>query len=188
MHSIRVFKLKSIKQVSMLIPLQTTRVARNPYHQVAITHARHVCCQHLFGLPLRINAPFECIERKDYSVGARMLWPSTSPALPSLSLLLLRMLKQMTWKRSTFTEEVLFNKASILPLWSTRPFRRRQTIPHHRIQGRFTLSQVETKNLDYIIKYTLRADVSRYRPEVYKSEKSKILKKIHKVALGKLLT
>ena len=34
----------------------------------------------------------------------------------------------------------------------------------------------------------LRADVSKYRPEVYKSEKSKILKKIYKVALGKLLT
>ena len=35
---------------------------------------------------------------------------------------------------------------------------------------------------------SLRADVSKYQPEVYKSEKSKILKKIHKVALGKLLT
>ena len=34
----------------------------------------------------------------------------------------------------------------------------------------------------------LRADVSKHRPEVYKSEKSTILKKIHKVALGKLLT
>ena len=34
----------------------------------------------------------------------------------------------------------------------------------------------------------IRVDVSKYRPEVYKSEKSKILKKIHKVALGKLLT
>ena len=34
----------------------------------------------------------------------------------------------------------------------------------------------------------LRADVTKYQPEVYKSEKSKILKKIHKVALGKLLT
>ena len=34
----------------------------------------------------------------------------------------------------------------------------------------------------------LRADVSKYRPEVCKSENSKILKKIHKVALGKLLT
>ncbi|XP_073246852.1 cyclic GMP-AMP synthase-like receptor 1 [Porites lutea] len=33
-------------------------------------------------------------------------------------------------------------------------------------------------------KQILRADVSKYRPEVYKSEKSKILKKIHKVALG----
>ena len=34
----------------------------------------------------------------------------------------------------------------------------------------------------------LRADVSKYRREVYKSEKSKILKKIHELALGKLLT
>ena len=34
----------------------------------------------------------------------------------------------------------------------------------------------------------LRADVNKYRPEVYKSEKPKILKKIHKVALRKLLT
>ena len=34
----------------------------------------------------------------------------------------------------------------------------------------------------------LRADVSKYRPEVYKSEKSKILQKIHKVALRKLFT
>ena len=39
-----------------------------------------------------------------------------------------------------------------------------------------------------LILRALRADVSKYRPEVYKSEKSKILKKIHKVALGKLLT
>ena len=36
--------------------------------------------------------------------------------------------------------------------------------------------------------YLLRADVSKYRPEVCKSEKSKILKTIHKVALGKLIT
>ena len=35
---------------------------------------------------------------------------------------------------------------------------------------------------------TLRVDVSKYRPEVCKSEKLTILKKIHKVALGKLLT
>ena len=35
---------------------------------------------------------------------------------------------------------------------------------------------------------TLRADVSKYRLEVWKSEKSKILPKIHKVELGKLLT
>ena len=41
---------------------------------------------------------------------------------------------------------------------------------------------------NYKVTTFLRADVSKYRPEVYKSEKSKILKKIHKVALGKLLT
>ena len=35
-----------------------------------------------------------------------------------------------------------------------------------------------------IVQNHLRAVVSRYGPEVYKSEKSKILKKIHKVALG----
>ena len=45
-----------------------------------------------------------------------------------------------------------------------------------------TLPNLDKKKKD------LRADVSKYRPEVYKSEKSKILKKIHKVALGKLLT
>ena len=39
----------------------------------------------------------------------------------------------------------------------------------------------------YFLK-TLRVDVSKYRPEVCKSEKLPILKKIHKVALGKLLT
>ena len=38
------------------------------------------------------------------------------------------------------------------------------------------------------IQKALRADVSKYRPEVYKSEKSQNLQKIHKVALGKLLT
>ena len=35
---------------------------------------------------------------------------------------------------------------------------------------------------------SLRADISKYRPDVYKSEKSKIFKTIHEVALGKLLT
>ena len=33
-----------------------------------------------------------------------------------------------------------------------------------------------------------REDASKYRPEVYESEKSKILKKIHKAAPGKPLT
>ena len=36
--------------------------------------------------------------------------------------------------------------------------------------------------------YTLRADVCKYRPEAYKSEKLKNPKKIHRVALVKLLS
>ena len=43
-------------------------------------------------------------------------------------------------------------------------------------------------NITLGVRTLLRADDSKYRPEVYKSEKSKILKEIHKVALGKLLT
>ena len=35
--------------------LQATRGARNPNLQVVIMHASHVCSQHLFGLPLRMN-------------------------------------------------------------------------------------------------------------------------------------
>ena len=35
--------------------LQATRRARNPNLQVVITHASHVCSQHSFGLPLRMN-------------------------------------------------------------------------------------------------------------------------------------
>ena len=38
------------------------------------------------------------------------------------------------------------------------------------------------------IYYFLRADVCKYRPEACNKENIKILKKIHKVALGELLT
>ena len=41
---------------------------------------------------------------------------------------------------------------------------------------------------DHGSKYTLRADVSKYRPEAYKSEKLKNPKKIHRVALVELLS
>ena len=40
--------------------LRATRGARNPNLQVVITHASHLCSQHSFGLPLRMNG---CIER-----------------------------------------------------------------------------------------------------------------------------
>ena len=52
----------------------------------------------------------------------------------------------------------------------------------------WTKEQREQTVQNKVILKSLRADVSKYRPEVYKSEKSKILKKIHEVALGKLLT
>ena len=54
----------------------------------------------------------------------------------------------------------------------------------------FLINQYSTDKPNFFLRTCLvifRADVSKYRPEVYKSEKSKILKKIHKVALGKLL-
>ena len=35
--------------------LRTTRGAYNPNLQVVITHASHVCSQHSFGLPLKMN-------------------------------------------------------------------------------------------------------------------------------------
>ena len=35
--------------------LRATRGTRNPNLQVVITHASHVCRQHSFGLPLRMN-------------------------------------------------------------------------------------------------------------------------------------
>ena len=35
--------------------LRAPLVARNPNLQVVITHASHVCGQHSFGLPLRMN-------------------------------------------------------------------------------------------------------------------------------------
>ena len=46
-----------------------TREARNHNLQVVITHASHVCSQHLFGLPLRVNS-IECVER--------VFWPSVT--------------------------------------------------------------------------------------------------------------
>ena len=38
--------------------LRETRGARNPNLQVVITHASHVCSQHSFGLPLRMNGMY----------------------------------------------------------------------------------------------------------------------------------
>ena len=59
-----------------LLLLGATRGARNPNPQVVITHASHVCSEHLFGLPLRINgmhgtqfnhARFDSLSRKTYA-------------------------------------------------------------------------------------------------------------------------
>ena len=40
---------------SELLLLQAPLVALKPYLQVVINYASHVCSQHLFGLPLRMN-------------------------------------------------------------------------------------------------------------------------------------
>ena len=39
----------------VLCLLQATRRARNPNLHIVITHALHVCSQHSFGLPLRMD-------------------------------------------------------------------------------------------------------------------------------------
>ena len=61
-----------------------------------------------------------------------------------------------------------------------------QNSRHHLIFLWKCRKYLETKA--FAIIKVLRADVSKYRPEVYKSGKSKILQKINNVALGKLLT
>ena len=55
------------------------------------------------------------------------------------------------------------------------------------IKGIF-VNHGEVKLSQYADDTTLRADVCKYRPEAYNKENIKILKKIHKVALGELLT
>ena len=56
--------------------MRATRGARNPNLQVVITHASHVCSQHSFGLPPRMNemqntqfdhADFENLTRENYA-------------------------------------------------------------------------------------------------------------------------
>ena len=41
--------------VKVLNLLRATRGAHNPNLKVVITHASHLCSQHSFGLPLRMN-------------------------------------------------------------------------------------------------------------------------------------
>ena len=59
-----------------MIYLRATRGACNPNLQVVTTHASHVCSQHSFGLPLRMNgmhrrqfdhARFDYLPRKTYA-------------------------------------------------------------------------------------------------------------------------
>ena len=56
--------------ISILLP--ATRGARNPNLRVVITRASHVCSQHSFGRPLRINQ----IHRTQL-LWSRAFWPST---------------------------------------------------------------------------------------------------------------
>ena len=41
--------------IILIYLLRATRGARNPNLQVVMMHASHVCSQHSFGLPLRMN-------------------------------------------------------------------------------------------------------------------------------------
>ena len=54
-------KAKARIDEESLFLLRATRGARNPNLQVVITQAWHVCSQHSFGLPLRMDGP-ECID------------------------------------------------------------------------------------------------------------------------------
>ena len=65
-----------------ILQLRETRGARNPNHQVVITHASHVCSQHSFGLPLRMcgmhrtqfdHARFDLLP---LIIWSRVFWPS----------------------------------------------------------------------------------------------------------------
>ena len=47
--------MKGVPFVSIGDTKGATRRAHNPNLQVVITHASHVCSQHSFGLPLRMN-------------------------------------------------------------------------------------------------------------------------------------
>ena len=87
------------------------------------------------------------------------------------------------------SDEIVTDEADILSLRSGLNMSRRNTalrLPCS--QQTFHSEGIINPKSHYGSCKPLRADVSKYRPDVNKSEKSKILKKIHNVALGKLLT
>ena len=73
--------------------LRAALVTRNPSLQAVISHALHVCSQHSFGLPLRMNgmhktqfdhAHFDLLPRVIWS---RVFWPSVKWNIPKSKVL-----------------------------------------------------------------------------------------------------
>ena len=64
--------------------LRATRGARNPNLLAVFTHASHVCCQHLFGLPLRTNGmhwtqfDHACFDLLPLVIWSRVFWLSVT--------------------------------------------------------------------------------------------------------------
>ena len=54
--------------------------------------------------------------------------------------------------------------------------------------GPVIIKEIIDSRINYTLERILRADVSKYRPEAYKSEKLKNPQKIHRVALVELLS
>ena len=79
--------------------LRATRGARNPNIQVIITHAWHVCRQHSFGLPPRMNGmhrkKFDHVPLDPLSllILSRVFWPSVT----------WNVRKAQCWSKSVFT-------------------------------------------------------------------------------------
>ena len=76
---------REIKMYKYLINAVVILIARdNPNIQVVITHASHVCSQHLFGLPLRMSGihrtQFDhvCFDHLPLVIWSHVFWPSVT--------------------------------------------------------------------------------------------------------------
>ena len=76
--------------------LRATRGAHNPNLQVVITHASHVCSQHSFGLPLRMNGMHKTqFDHARFDLYPSKTWPSVTWNLR----------KARRWSKSVWTSD-----------------------------------------------------------------------------------